>query len=131
MSWRVFNPRVGVDPLVPNPLAARPPRAASGVTASASCPPPPPANRRGAALPLGQQPDQGRRARRTWLSLPTAPLTPSSYVLGLLLRTREKYITAKATSSTSPTIKIKVVTIASHRLDLISSVLVATGMSDA
>jgi hypothetical protein len=40
------------------------------------------------------------------------------YVLGRVLRTREKYITAKAASSTPPTIKIKVVTIAhSHRLD--------------
>jgi hypothetical protein len=37
---------------------------------------------------------------------------PSSYVLGRLLRTKEKYITAKAASNTPPTIKIKVVTIA-------------------
>ncbi len=44
--------------------------------------------------------------------------SPFSYVLGRVLRTREKYITAKAASSTPPTIKIKVVTIAhSHRLD--------------
>jgi hypothetical protein len=35
----------------------------------------------------------------------------SSYVLGRLLRTREKYIMAKAASSTPPTIKIEVVTI--------------------
>ncbi len=38
--------------------------------------------------------------------------TPSSYVLGRLLRTTEKYIRAKAASNTPPTIKIKVVTIA-------------------
>jgi hypothetical protein len=44
--------------------------------------------------------------------LQTAPLTPSSYVPGRLLRTKERYITAKAASSTPPTIKIKVVTIA-------------------
>jgi len=43
---------------------------------------------------------------------PTAPLTPSSCVQGRFLRAREKYITAKAASSTPPTIKIKVVTIA-------------------
>jgi hypothetical protein len=56
----------------------------------------------------------------------------ASYVLGRLLRTREKYITAKAASNTPPTIKIMIVTMLnSHRLDLIISVLVATGMSDA
>lgn len=49
------------------------------------------------------------KARR---DCPTAPLTPSSYVLGRLLRTSEKYVTAKAASNTPPTIKIKVVTIA-------------------
>jgi len=44
---------------------------------------------------------------------PAAPPTPSSfYVLRRLLRTKEKYITAKAASNTPPTIKIKVVTIA-------------------
>jgi hypothetical protein len=49
--------------------------------------------------------------------LPTAPLTPSSYVLGRFLRAKEKYITAKAASNTPPTIKIKVVTMLnSHRL---------------
>ena len=36
----------------------------------------------------------------------------SSYFLGRLLRTREKYIMAKAASSTPPTIKIEVVTMA-------------------
>ena len=44
--------------------------------------------------------------------MPTVPLTPSSYVLGRFPRTREKYITAKAASSTPPTIRIKFVTIA-------------------
>jgi len=41
-----------------------------------------------------------------------APLTPSSYAPGRLLRTRAKYITAKAANSTPPTIKIRIVTIA-------------------
>jgi len=59
--------------------------------------------------------------------LPTATLTPSSYVLGRFLRAKEKYITAKAASNTPPTIKIKVVTMLnSRRLDPIVSVLEAT-----
>ena len=37
----------------------------------------------------------------------------SSYFLGCLFRTMEKYMTAKATSNTPPNIKIKVVTICS------------------
>ena len=37
--------------------------------------------------------------------------SPSSYFLGRLFRTMEKYITAKAASNTPPNIKIKVVTI--------------------
>jgi hypothetical protein len=61
----------------------------------------------------------------------TAPPTPSAYVLGRLLRAIEKYITAKAASNTPPTIKIEVVTIGqSHPLDLIMSVIVATGTRD-
>jgi hypothetical protein len=63
--------------------------------------------------------------------LPTAPLTPSSYVLGRFLRTKEKYITAKAASSTPPLSGLRLLPLLnSHRLDLIVSVLVATGMSD-
>ncbi len=42
----------------------------------------------------------------------TTSFETASYVLGRLLRTTEKYITAKAASNTPPTIKIKVVTIA-------------------
>ena len=43
------------------------------------------------------------------------------YVLRRLLRTKEKYITAKAASNTPPTIKIKVVPLLnSHPLDLIN-----------
>ena len=53
--------------------------------------------------------------------IPTvAPPTLSSYVLRRLLRTKEKYITAKAASNAPPTIKIKVVMLNSRPLDLIN-----------
>jgi hypothetical protein len=54
--------------------------------------------------------DHGARKRRGVIADRAADA--SSYVLGRLLRTREKYIMAKAASSTPPTIKIEVVTIA-------------------
>jgi hypothetical protein len=41
----------------------------------------------------------------------TVKVVADSYVLGRLLRTKEKYITAKAASNTPPNIRIKVVTI--------------------
>ena len=46
---------------------------------------------------------------------PPPPLAPFSYGLGRLHRTIDKYITAKATSNTPPTIKIKAVTILNSR----------------
>jgi len=54
--------------------------------------------------------DHGARKRRGVIADRAADA--SSYVLGRLLRTREKYIMAKAASSTPATIKIEVVTIA-------------------
>jgi hypothetical protein len=61
--------------------------------------------------------DPLRRALSRAFALRPGSMDASSAIsrnarLGRFLRTREKYITAKAASSTPPTIKIKVVTIA-------------------
>ena len=95
---------------------ARPPRAASGVTASASCPNQLLLPRR--PRPIDEEPHcRSVNKPRTTRAADVAMIADraadaSSYVLGRFLRTREKYITAKAASNTPPTIKIKVVTIA-------------------